>query len=118
MNKLMLSIANFPLPLWRKFIPSLPDEIKSFTTVQRLWFVVSVVGFYISITVLLLDIYWEFIWHPGYSAGKNYVNYYLDSEKIDTLIIVLSFSFPIVLYHAVSLLSALFGFIFEKQLKK
>ena len=28
----MLSIANFPLPLWRKFIPSLPDEIKNSDT--------------------------------------------------------------------------------------
>tara|TARA_Y100000590_G_C15145181_1_gene797666 strand:+ start:96 stop:545 length:450 start_codon:yes stop_codon:yes gene_type:complete len=104
--KLLISLANFPLPFFRKLIPSLPNEIKSFNTVQRLWFVVSVLTFYSSISMFL-----AFIIISTF-------------DNVDFGLVILSVFFciflPIVLYHAVSilsaLLSALFGFIFEKNL--
>ena len=115
MNKLLISIVDLPFLFWGMFIPSLPSEIKSFNTVQRLWLVVSVVAFYASIGVLLADIYWNFIFE---SPNYGWTNPYTKNDMILTLWIVLSFFFPIVLYYAASLLSALFGFIFEKQLKE
>ena len=101
--KLLISLANFPLPFFRKLIPSLPNEIKSFNTVQRLWFVVSVLTFYCSISMAL-------------------VMPIVDNVPLGSAIFFAIFCIfiPIVLYHAVSilsaLLSALFGFIFEENL--
>ena len=100
----MLSIANFPLPLWRKFIPSLPSEIKSFNTVQRLWFLVSVLTFYSSISITFFSL----------------ISSFFDRVFILFVPVFFCIFLPIVLYHAVSILSALlsafFGFIFEKNL--
>ena len=114
MKQLIIAIANFPLPFWRKFIPSLPDEIKSFNTVQRLWLVVSVPSFYSSIFATLLF----FVLFIIILSGGGGIEM---EEALGIIIsIPLTFFLPIVFYHAVSIilqiLSALFGFIFEKNL--
>ena len=108
MNKLIIeliiSLASFSLTFFRKLIPSLPSEIESFNTVQRLWLVVSVLIFYSSISITFFSLISSFF------------------DRVFILFVPLFFCIflPIVLYHAVSILSALlsafFGFIFEKNL--
>ena len=108
MNKLIIeliiSLASFSFAFFRKFIPSLPSEIKSFNTVQRLWFVVSVLIFYFSISITIFSL----------------ISFFFDRVFILFVPLFFCIFLPIVLYHAVSILSALlsafFGFIFEKNL--
>ena len=107
-HKFIVQAVNLPLKIWRVFIPSLPESIKDFNTIQRLWLVLSILNF----------IFWLLL-----SISLQLIQNFRGLELLYIVQFILySFLLPAVIYHGVALtfkaLSAFFGFLFEKDADK
>ena len=98
-----------PFKMYGSLIPSLPDSINDLNTLQRLWLTLITIYFYgFSLFVFFTVVGYGFIAFFGHVDGF--------------FTLTLGYLAPLIFYFSVALifkaLSMLFGFIFEKEVKK